>query len=483
MFTKRILLVILLANAVVYFGNEYPIATTDGKDDIMLINAAYRMTLGQTPNEDFRVAYGPLTTWVHAMAMLVTGVNTDSFVLMHVFLFSLFAIWAYYLADKERLPIRIMFTLFVGWQASGFYPIGNNPEYSSQLMLYNRIGWALVSLIVYETFCRRSNKAGGYSTGAALVLIALTKVSYLAVVPVIFMNWPKARPERYKAIGYACVIGVVALLVAQMAGISSFAGYFNDTIGAYNMKKMEYSMSPHFFVAKNNQHLTYLWLPFAITVFYMIAAKAPLTKYLALPCLLSISFGNSDLGFCPPLALMFLGGRMPNPRIARFLTFAMMSIIPFNHFDNIIYERARAKHYVTAPEIEELKWKFVSLRTQVDGHQFKQMTDEGVALVKKHTPPNVHVFAFCDAVTPAAGIEPSKGTAFWNGVNPLYHEGKKPSPEEYFAHTDAVLFPRKPLRAKDLRFMAKEYGPYLEKNFVGVDNGTYWVYLKRKGVE
>ena len=116
-------------------------------------------------------------------------------------------------------------SLFLAALVSAPYSLGRSPVDSSHAMIYNRYGYALVGLILLESFTAvlkaRGNKCdewiGGISTGAALSLTLFLKASYflVAVVLIGVISLSRRRVARQRILGI--ILGFFFVSVCMLA--------------------------------------------------------------------------------------------------------------------------------------------------------------------------------------------------------------------------------------------------------------------------
>ena len=96
--------------------------------------------------------------------------------------------WSFFLGNNRLASSpRLILSFFLAALVAAPYPLGHSPFSSSHAMLYNRYGYALLGLVLLESFSssvrrpttsRRHEWIGGISTGAALALTLFLKASY-----------------------------------------------------------------------------------------------------------------------------------------------------------------------------------------------------------------------------------------------------------------------------------------------------------------
>ena len=168
-----------------------------GHDFFVFLDGAWRVANGQVPCVDFYSGLGILIWNPLRWALAVYSYNAAAIGLARAFYTAVIGVW--FLLLMRREPMRIASALlgcFVLIFVSAARPLGEYPTWVSHAMFYNRIGYALLFLIIVEQLHpsrflaaddpdlagrrRRRHFWGGVSTGAAVACTVLVKVSFVA---------------------------------------------------------------------------------------------------------------------------------------------------------------------------------------------------------------------------------------------------------------------------------------------------------------
>ena len=217
---------VLLA-AVVYVGAVRTHAC--GHDIMQLLDGAWRVLNGQRPHVDFYSPLGPLLYLVTAAGLALAGLRAEG-VGYGVALFgAAVGIWGYRLSlARMRLAPAAATGVFLVLLSVAPVPLGAGPATLSHAMLYNRFGFALLSLVLLEVLeepKQRAGLPGGVSTGAAVGLLLFLKASYFLVAVTVTLAFYLLgrRPRR----GWAGLgAGFGAVVVAAL-------GYLRFQPGAF----------------------------------------------------------------------------------------------------------------------------------------------------------------------------------------------------------------------------------------------------------
>ncbi len=168
-----------------------------GHDFFVFLDGAWRVACGQIPCVDFYSGLGVLVWKPLQWALALYGYNAEAIGLARTFYTAVIGAWFLLLIRREpaRIP-SIVLGLFILIFVSAARPLGEYPTWVSHAMFYNRVGYALLFLILLEQLPvsrfqaadnhdleRRQHRMqfwGGVSTGAALACTVLLKISFVA---------------------------------------------------------------------------------------------------------------------------------------------------------------------------------------------------------------------------------------------------------------------------------------------------------------
>src|SRR5882672_1701731 len=162
----------------------------------VLLDNGWRVINGQRPHLDYYSPLGPVTFLITATGLTISRYSVDGVGYGNALVALLIGSWTFYLV-KNRLtpPIRLILSFFLAVLVAAPYALGTSPLLSSHAMVYNRYGYALLGLIVLESFRSSSGDGrdtraewiGGISTGIALSLTLFLKASYFLVAVAVVM--------------------------------------------------------------------------------------------------------------------------------------------------------------------------------------------------------------------------------------------------------------------------------------------------------
>jgi len=202
-------------------------------DNFVFLDGAYRMTLGYIPHTDFHTAIGFLNFALPALALLLTnniGAAMPTASAMIVILFTPIAI--YIISTRLRYWIAIPFYLYIILLMSTPFLVGGTPTEITYAMIYNRVSWALLSLLIIfylPAFARKPafDVIDGIACSVIIIFLIYMKVTYGLVALSIAALIMILSPSRWRSAAIA-----IAFLLIFVGAVEIFFGlsynYFVD---------------------------------------------------------------------------------------------------------------------------------------------------------------------------------------------------------------------------------------------------------------
>ena len=156
-----------------------------GHDIFFLLDNGWRVINGQRPHIDYASPWGPVSFLIVGLGLTVSRYTADGIGYGNALFGLLIGLWSYRLGRDRLEPTpHILMSLYLVGLVLAPYPLGRLFIYSSHAMVYNRYGYALLGLVMLESFHtvegRRREKEewiGGVSSGAAAALALFLKIS------------------------------------------------------------------------------------------------------------------------------------------------------------------------------------------------------------------------------------------------------------------------------------------------------------------
>lgn len=204
-------------------------------DQIILVNAAYRMDLGLVPNADFVSPLGALpifwfwlaSHWPSHPNPLLGGQVLSTLAIFPAFLV---AVWG------RRAPTIAW--LFIPFVIFGFLPFNSHwlgPTAADGGVMdagvYNREGAiALYAFVALMFYARQRWRSGVFAF--MLLVLFFTKISFAFAALLLFVIW--ASPSLHRRIEFAITIGIVlgALAILELS-LHVVLSYLHDTVESF----------------------------------------------------------------------------------------------------------------------------------------------------------------------------------------------------------------------------------------------------------
>jgi hypothetical protein len=498
-----------------------------GHDIFFLLDNGWRVINDQRPHLDYYSPWGPVTFLVTAMGLTISGYSVDGIGYGNALVALLIGSWTFYLA-KNRLtpPIRLILSFFLAALVAAPYALGFSPFLSSHAMAYNRYGYALLDLIVLESFRSpsgdgqetRAEWIGGISTGIALSLTLFLKASFfLVAVAVVVILSAFLRRLAIQRIAGLCLGGFFAALCMMAYLHFDASAMVSDLRMAAGARAEALSMWTPIFSL-----LTHAWfllgvLSFSKAISLLFGSRIPRWRGWHLPvtgaffffvdiALISSNAQADGFPICAVFALLMLNeviedqqnapaGQAPSTRsyCAAALCIGPLLCIPLFASDlaGIAYgawNKARlsptALRFTTHSLSPLLLYDTEGYHPRSNGRVYTTYVNDGVALLERETRPDEKVLTM-DMVNPfpyAMGRRPPRGGIAAMAYNYLLSDGHRPSDDAYFGDADIVMVP-KHHASEDVYYddFWKAYEPGLRQRFKLIAESDWWLVYRRTG--
>lgn len=192
-----------------------------GHDVTGLLDGAWRICNGQRPHLDFFSSLGPVTYLLFAAGLTLEQLRPEGIGPVMALCGLLLGAWAYMISRVRLLPlIAALFAVFVAMLGTAPYALSYEPWKPTYAMMYNRLGYSLLAIVIIEGFAplfgkqqTKSHSAiGGFSSGLALGIVFFLKISYFGVGLSLFaVSLAVAGRNRERLMGTIAGLGVVFL--------------------------------------------------------------------------------------------------------------------------------------------------------------------------------------------------------------------------------------------------------------------------------
>ncbi len=495
-----------------------------GHDIFFLLDNGWRVVNGQRPHLDYYSPWGPVTFLVTAAGLMISGNTVDGVGYGNALVASLIGSWTFYVA-KNRLtpPLRVVLSFFLAVLVAAPYPLGYSPFLSSHAMVYNRYGYALLGLIVLETFGSSGNGRdareewiGGISTGVALSLTLFLKVSFfLVAAAVVVILSAFFRRLAIKRIAGLC-LGALFAALGMLAYLHFDAGAMLNDLRMAAGARAE-SLDPRTPLYNFVNHAGFLLgvLAFCKATAVVLGNRVPPWSEWRLPLagtfffFVDIALMSSNMQFdgfpiCAVFAIMVLSKIMEVPEAipaerepsARWYAAALcigpllfaplflsdLTAIGYGLWDKAQPSPSTVLRFTTSNLKPLLLYQSDGYSTRSNGSAYTTYVNDGVALLERETRPEEKILTM-DMVDPfpyAMERRPPRGGVAAMAYHYTLGDGHRPSDDAYFGDADIVMVPKRPA-AEDMYYKDfwKAYEPGLRRRFKLVAESNWWRMYRR----
>jgi hypothetical protein len=497
-----------------------------GHDIFLPLENGWRVINGQRPHLDFMSSWGALWSLISALGLTISRYSVDGIGYGNAIVALIVGSWSFFLG-KNRLASspRIVLSLFLAALVAAPYSLGTSPFLSTYAMAYNRYGYALLGLILLESFevprgatnNQRHEWVGGISTGAALSLTLFLKASYflMAVFLIGVISLFLWRFARQRILGI--ILGFFSVSMCMLAylrfDLTAMLGDLRMAAGA----RAE-ALKPKILVLNTLDHASVLLgvVLFGFAAALLFGGRIPRWRGLKLPIVgaflfaadsgLMVTNAQSD-GFpvCAIFAILVVSEitedqqALPaaeacscRPLYAAVLCLGALLFVPQFTGDllGLAYgawrkERPSTPSAVlrfTSPNLKPLLL-YDGAPPRSNGTVFTTYVNDGVALLERETRPNETILTM-DMTNPfpyALERRPPRGGI----LSPTYHynisDGHRPSDDRYFGDADIVMVPKRPA-LDDIYYtdFYKAYEPGLRQRYnLAAETSWWWMYRRK----
>ncbi|HVY62262.1 MAG TPA: hypothetical protein VHF22_11450, partial [Planctomycetota bacterium] len=191
-------------------------------DTPIIFEGGWRVYQGQVPHVDFYCPLGPVLPWIVGLGMRLAGPTVDGIAWGSALATVAVGAWAWLLGSRLKPWQRAVFTIYAASFLFGTHGYGYSFTKLGYGALYNRIGVALLALVLVESWVpardRRGEVLGGLSSGALVVALTFLKVSYLGLAALVLgAGLALARCSRARAAALGA--GAAAAFLLVLAGL------------------------------------------------------------------------------------------------------------------------------------------------------------------------------------------------------------------------------------------------------------------------
>lgn len=188
-----------------------PHIATYGQDMFIMLDGGWRIFNGQRPATDFYSAFGPVSYLLTAAGFALSAQAPLGLVYATALTGLLIGCWTV-LVVWRALPIwaGLLSVTYLVLLCLAPFPIGEAFYLTSYAMQYNRLGYALLSLIILEQFGTARSDIRGLSTGVAAAILLFLKINFFVVAVILIataytITSGKKKHLTYLMLGFSLV--------------------------------------------------------------------------------------------------------------------------------------------------------------------------------------------------------------------------------------------------------------------------------------
>jgi len=477
-------------------------------DLLIFLDGAYRVVWGQVPNRDFHSALGPLAYYIPGAGYFLTGSLGAAMPVGTALVILLIAPAMAYLLDSRltpalAIPLGVVLILILAVPIN----LGEPVTALSFGMFYNRIGWAVLALLLVMYLPPREVRPAQVPLDAA-VAVSLTafliylKVSYGLIALGFLVFMVVVSPQRRWAA--LAIVGTVAAALVVEAFWRSHAAYWADLRLAADVSGAFRGTWPdrvRLFLGNLPDYLFFgllaglaLWRTRSLrdALFFGFCAAA---GYVVMnQNFQGLTMVTLFAGGAVAAEMLVRGSAVRSPAPVWGLgTAACLLLVAFVLPTSVSSATALALHATMAargsgddfalPNLAGVR--LVNLWSWGD-HNFSanyiNTLRNGARLLAEVAPGEGGIFVM-DFVSPFSaglGLAPPEGDSSWQHIGRTFNHEHFLPPEELFEGVRIVMEPKYPVERWTYSGLRDRYLPYVHANYELIGENIDWWVFRRK---
>lgn len=486
-----------------------------GNDALELLDGGWRILSGQIPYRDFYIPLGPLEYMIAAGGMWLTGCTPKGLSVGFAIAGACVAFWGWRVA-RVRMPLvpAMLATVWLALTATCPAPIDSAPNAVSCAMIYNRLGYALLAVLLLEcAFAQQRNRFwGGVSSGAIVVLLLFLKLNFFGAAGLLLLVTLPSSKEQLKRwwgilAGAAVVFAVFCLYLrfALRAFYADMSLAIHSRGEALSFRKIE-SMLPG-----NGEAVTLLILT-ALTALLIgrgARRRSQEVRIVLLACAavavsgILRSTNGDELGlylipFWALILVAYLVAAFPGAKektaIAVLVAVGLGGITAQFYTDCIgmaaLLKFRRPSVWSTGATITGYKMDGLRFfdnpdkfyRAADNGNLYALCVSNGVQMLRSASQQNetVATIGFHNPFSYVLRRKPALGGSTWLQLGSDLPWTNLPPPERFFGNADLIMEPHfESSHAASDMMIEKAYEPYLLEHYAQVSQSEWWTLYRR----
>jgi hypothetical protein len=492
-------------------------------DMVFFADNAWRVLWGQRPHVDYSSGLGPVTYLISALGIKLAGGNLNGLGYGNALAGVAIGIWAYVLLVRRVSGVlAVAGAGMLCLLALAPVQLGESFRLSTIAMSYNRQGYAMLGLLIIESFPLREDEparglGGAFSTGALCGILLFVKANYFLVSLVlasVSLVW-NGRMERRRLYGVATGFGVVTILFLAYLRFDVQAMLADLRMAA---DARSGAVSPAFLMQVFAENLPAFLILVGLGAMTQIVGRTPADRgwvgrllgirtlalaamvYCAGVLLLVTNCQLERLPLNEILALLFLDCllqfRWPDMRYAAVMALVATGLVLgaqspdglalLNGLRLKLSKPQRLAYAITGGGYAGAVFMddYLENAPRPYGRFLASYLNDGTDLLRRELQPGEKVTTL-DTYNPfpfALGIEPPHGGMASATYKYLFSDRLHPTPEAFFGNADVVMFPKEhELQDNQWPGLMIYYYPEMERRFAQVAESAGWrMYRRRK---
>jgi hypothetical protein len=182
----------------------------------VMLDAGWRFCQGQKAHADYHTPLGPVLGVVFGIPMIVGGATYDSLRMLPWSITAICTLWTFAIGLRSLPSVPLVFvSMAVGSVGGGLYHFGFAPESLSFATVYNRYGFAVLTIISLAALLPSSHPSHNATLRTATVLVGtllllFLKINFfLAALPFVLI-WLFGRPHANDGLGLVIAVTIGA---------------------------------------------------------------------------------------------------------------------------------------------------------------------------------------------------------------------------------------------------------------------------------
>jgi hypothetical protein len=482
-----------------------------GHDIFFLLDNGWRVLHGQRVHVDFSSGWGPVTFLLVAAGLAVSGGSVAAVSYANAIVALAAGLWCVWLAaGRSRTMMTVLCPCFVALLAAAPFALGDVLTSTSHGMVYNRYGYALLTLLMLECFQPAAEDLQTTNrrwiepalTGCALGILLFLKITYfLVALPLLGMSLLFRKPLGRRALAHA--IGFLATALVFLAYLRFDVGAMSRDLLAAGAARSGSLGLRHGLAELLAGGIPRAVLLAAVTFRCWRGWRYPLIAVLVVVVDSLLLLTNAQM-LCYPVtaaySVVLLFSIKPGLRSSRLPVLAAgLLAVPMvlMEIGGLGYGLVESRANPDPPGV--LRFESAQLRPLVlydvasddidnkyaNGSEYVSSINDGIRLLTAHTS-RVDKVTTLDMFNPfafALGREPIRGgiaaAAYRYTLDDLHH----PSPASFFGDASVVMVPKYPASPHLFYDGYRNiYEPALRKEFrLEAESSRWWLYRRATG--